>query len=304
MSTSCFKSELVNPDSEAFVKATNHWNSALANMPVDEQLLAHVLMNNIEGAKAAIESGANVNATFTNRIIVGPDALSPETQKPVLQIAAEDLDIEMVELLLVNGANPNLRRADTDVDLFTGQVRNYSYRNMADGTRIHVSGLDVLELAIQYGLTPTAVSLEWLDQALSVTYGSTGPAMLAAFEELWARATPAVRREYVEISAANRARAADAASLRSAERYKRRAEADALMQQHNESLRRIGTRICKEEQGNLSRILYTGYVVGLAAEKVQIRVSNAVPESAPSVTLGGFRESIIWDYPSSWYMCE
>ena len=65
-------------------------------------------------------------------------------------------------------------------------------------------------------------------------------------------------------------------------------------------MQNIGTKICKDER----RFTYIGYVERVEAEKIQIRVAHAQMKANPSYQPGGFSPSIIWDYPTNWYVCE
>jgi arsenate reductase-like glutaredoxin family protein len=71
-------------------------------------------------------------------------------------------------------------------------------------------------------------------------------------------------------------------------------------------VRKIGAQICqrREVQYEHMKALYVGNVEGITDDKIQIRISRAYFESNPSVSLGGFSQSIIWDSPMNWDLCE
>lgn len=66
-------------------------------------------------------------------------------------------------------------------------------------------------------------------------------------------------------------------------------------------VKKIGARICQELGGG---VINVGFVESIAEEKIQIRISKAYFKSNPNVSPGGFSQSIIWDSPMNWDLCE
>ncbi|TRW90004.1 hypothetical protein [Candidatus Methylobacter oryzae] len=65
-------------------------------------------------------------------------------------------------------------------------------------------------------------------------------------------------------------------------------------------LQEIGTKVCRDE-GNIG---YVGYIEGIQPKKIKIRVSDSRLLSSSTLKPGDFKESIIWDIPKNWYVCE
>lgn len=127
-----------------------------------------------------------------------------------------------------------------------------------------------------------------------VSHGGLGSVRL--YDQLLERITPEVKREWAHLKEKNRIADEQWAA-------KERARTEAL-HQANERKRKIGSRICKEARGDYGPLVYAGFVEDLSPEKIQIRVSTAFYKGSPSNSPGGFRESIIWDYPRNWTVCE
>ena len=65
-------------------------------------------------------------------------------------------------------------------------------------------------------------------------------------------------------------------------------------------VRKIGARICKNENGTTS----VGFVEALAEEKVQIRITESHSQNDQFLKPSSFTPSIIWDDPMNWDLCE
>lgn len=70
--------------------------------------------------------------------------------------------------------------------------------------------------------------------------------------------------------------------------------------EHRYLLQEIGTQICKDERG----IQYVGFIEHIESEKLQIRISSSSFIGAPNSRPSGFQPSMVWDFPSNWYVCE
>lgn len=311
MRSTCFRTSLKDAGPDAYDIAEAHWDAAVAKMGPDERLLAHILWKDVDAARAAIASGANINHPFSNRIVYGPNANDPHMTQPPLAIAIREFQLDLVELLLSEGADPNWR-PDGKMDMFTGGIRASASFSSVDGTYKKVTGLQLAELGVKYGLTPTAHTLKQLENYISIY----NPQVIShedyrpIYQELLQRATPKVKQElaalYIEEKRKLAAESADRErqyAQQAARLEKERQESEAIRQKNVDSLRTVGTRICKEQPGDMGTLVYIGYVEGVAPEKIQIRVSNAIYKGT-SLSPGGFRESIIWDYPNTWYRCE
>lgn len=74
-----------------------------------------------------------------------------------------------------------------------------------------------------------------------------------------------------------------------------RARADELQR-----MRKIGTRVCKEEQN----VRYTGFVEQVEEPKIRISISFAKLVNDPQAQAPGFQPMTIWDQPANWVICE
>lgn len=64
----------------------------------------------------------------------------------------------------------------------------------------------------------------------------------------------------------------------------------------------IGTKVCREGtpiMGN--RVQVTGFIEGFSDSKLQIRIVHI---GGINWTVGGFKETVTWEYPSGWNLCE
>lgn len=66
-------------------------------------------------------------------------------------------------------------------------------------------------------------------------------------------------------------------------------------------IRKVGTKVCKDSGNGYEA---TGFVEGVAEEKIQIRITDQYLKRARNVRPGGFTPSIIWDWPLNWDVCE
>lgn len=313
MRSTCFLRDISKAGEHAFTQAKAHWYDTVARMQPDERLLASILWPDLKAAKAAIASGANVNREFTNRLVVGPNASDPEGKRTVLDIAVGQFEPKVAEFLMQEGANPNWRASDDELDIFTSRLTmSQSYTDW-DGNPRTITGLDMAELGIKYGLAPTAESLLQLEVYMQRYRPDrySIPDVRPLYEALMQRITPEVAQRLESLKEEQRL----AKEQREREDQKRREESmqnaerwrlasERATRALNERKRVIGTRICKDAPSQYGTIIYVGYVEGLAPEKVQIRVTNAVYKNAPSLSPGGFRENILWDHPSTWNICE
>ena len=67
-------------------------------------------------------------------------------------------------------------------------------------------------------------------------------------------------------------------------------------------VRKIGARVCQSD--TRTGWVQVGYIEGLADEKVQIRIADIHLLKDEHIHPGGFRQSIIWDSPTNWDLCE
>ena len=70
----------------------------------------------------------------------------------------------------------------------------------------------------------------------------------------------------------------------------------------NESKQKIGARLCKVS-GNIT---YVGFTENVSPDngKVQLRISSAFQTNSPSRLVPDIKESIIWEDPTLWDLCE
>lgn len=65
-------------------------------------------------------------------------------------------------------------------------------------------------------------------------------------------------------------------------------------------IRKVGTKVCKTQ----GQFLYIGFVERVAEDKIQIRIADAVVEQNHNLKIGGFAQSIVWDNPLNWDLCN
>lgn len=312
MRSTCFQWDLGKAGEGAFAEAEDHWNKSVATLPPDQRLLAAALWPNIAMAKEAIASGANVNREFTSREVIGARSTG-ERRRTVLDIAVRDFEPKIAEFLMLEGADPNWRENEDDLDMFTGRITMSQSYTDKDGNSRNITGLEMAELGLKYGLTPTAPSLFYLEGLIQgYKPGRISSTNVKPFyDKLIQRMTPEVDRQLAALKEKQRL-AAQQREIEEQKRFEERMKSEERLriaseratQALNARKRVVGTRICKEQPSQFGTLIYVGYVEGLGPEKVQIRVSNAVYKGAPSLSPGGFRESILWDYPNSWNICE
>jgi hypothetical protein len=63
--------------------------------------------------------------------------------------------------------------------------------------------------------------------------------------------------------------------------------------------RQRGTQVCRQEGPNT----FVGYVEDSTDEKLRVLVSRAFRTGFPSLSLGGFTQEIVWDWPQRWDLC-
>lgn len=312
MRQNCFRSDIKLAGEHAFEEAKAHWSNTVATLSPDERLLAATLWPTIAMAKEAIASGANVNREFTNREVIGTRSTGERTTT-ALQIAVRDFEPKIAEFLMQEGADPNWRENEDDLGMFTSRITVRQGYTDKEGIARTITGLDMAELGLKYGLKPTAASLFYLEGLMQGykpgRYSSTN--VKPIYDKLIQRKTPELDRQLAALREKQRLAAIQRVNeeqkrfeerMKSEERL--RIASERATQALNARKRVIGTRICKEMPSQFGTLIYVGYVEGLGPDKVQIRVSNAVYKGAPSMSPGGFRENILWDYPNSWNICE
>lgn len=281
-----------------------HWDNSVAAMEPDMRLLAALMRSDTTAAKTAIANGANVNSVYSNATLYGPTANDPERVRSALSVAVGNFDIETVEMLLQEGADPSSNP-------FTGQIGSTKTFKKADGTWITVTGLQMAEMGLKYGLVATPEELFRLERWAKRHKPGDVMDIWPFYERYRATATPDVfenvaglwEEHYAKVRADKQERIAKQAET-AAWKAEHKANMQRINQAANERIRVIGTRICKEVPTRRGTLIYIGFVEGLAPEKIQIRVSNAIFKNAPSMSPGGFREHIIWDHPDPWSICE
>ncbi|MBS7690728.1 hypothetical protein I0E98_10635 [Pseudomonas lalucatii] len=313
MHRACFNYYLSKVGDEAKAQAKQHWDSYMATLGPDERLLGAVFRQNTEAAREAISSGANVNREFSASFLNGPSVRNAESKTTVLMQAGFKFDLEMMELLLQNGANPSWKEGEDRFDVVANLISRSGITHYEDGTRETVTGLQVGELAFKYGYRPDALALDFIgSQAKNNDPSRYGYFDIKPFyQQLLNSSSPQVRKELAAIEAKRHRSAAEREAQRAVELEKRRVAQEDMRRQHQllasqqkARMRAIGTRVCVDRATQIGVVTYVGYVENVAVEKVQIRVSQAFFKMAPTLAPGGFQPSIIWDNLSDWRMCE
>lgn len=66
-----------------------------------------------------------------------------------------------------------------------------------------------------------------------------------------------------------------------------------------------GSGICQEHNGAFGRTIITvGFIEDRSAGKIKILIANMHSKSSPNLVVGGFQQSVIWDYPYNWFPCN
>ncbi|MBV7299467.1 DUF4355 domain-containing protein [Enterovibrio paralichthyis] len=100
-----------------------------------------------------------------------------------------------------------------------------------------------------------------------------------------------------ELKAEQKAKVEREKALAIAEQEQQRLAAEQKRADVRKMLSVRGLRIC--QKGNLGT--YVGFIEDFSKEKVKVHVANY---GGDGWTVGNFRETTIWDYPSNWYVCE
>jgi hypothetical protein len=133
----------------------------------DFQLLAAVLSEDAEGVKEAIQTGADVNRVFLDSTLYGSGARHPNDKKSILFIASQQMNLELIEVLLNAGADPNLR-PDPESNNYDFVANSFIMSRYSSNKTVY--GPDIGLLAIKYGYVPTEKGLDymesWLDRRL------------------------------------------------------------------------------------------------------------------------------------------
>lgn len=316
VSDTCQHPWIAHAGKEASAKADQRWQDSFASKGPDWHLMAAVISRNSEDVKRAIASGADVNRVFTPAELYGTKISNRHPNTPLFQ-AADRLYLEIVELLLQNGAKPSLEYNGQRLDVVTTSLINLQYAN--GGVR---TGAQVGELAVKYGYKPDARALEDMRvQALTVK-DPQWTHLRPFYDSQLAAATPEVRkerealqviyeREQAAINAAYKAEY-EARKAQEAEEdakfyrdlAERERKAKLVAQQRLEAMRSIGARVCLDKATSAGYVTYTGYVENIAPSKAQVRISHAHYTNAPSLSPGGFKPTIIWDTLQGWHLCE
>lgn len=302
----CFNYKISSLGENEANQAKQRWASFLSEQEPDVQLLGAVLRKNISGVRDALSKGANPNRVFENHQITSHRSKGATTP---LFVAFGEFDPELVDILLAAGADPGWSESGSSFDVVSNYIARTSETYHPDGRVSRVTGLELSELAYNYGYKPSARDLRFIgEQANRSGRARDGdPNLKPFYKKLFDRADPTVKRELVELDTKASQAAANSEARRAADLAKeqqKREEAResnrAVEAQRVASMRKIGSRICMVK-GSLT---YVGYVEGIATEKVQIRITQAVFTNAPGLSPGGFQPSIIWDRLDRWFSCE
>ena len=171
---------------ESQQKASEKWNTYLAEAGPDFQLLAAVKSEDLKGVTEAIDAGADVNRLFTDATLYGSGAYNPDDNNSILTIASKQMNLELMAVLFNAGADVNLRYGpERSLNDFVYQSFG-KMRNTYDGSGQKVVetayGPDIGLLALEYGYAPTAHILDYMASELN---RSADPKMKAKQLELY-----------------------------------------------------------------------------------------------------------------------
>ena len=171
---------------ESQQKASEKWNTYLAEAGPDFQLLAAVKSEDLKGVTEAIDAGADVNRLFTDATLYGSGAYHPDDKQSILTIASRQMNLELMAVLFDAGADVNLRYGpERSLNDFVYQSFG-KMQNTYDGNFQKVVetayGPDIGLLALEYGYAPTANILDSMASALN---RSADPTMKAKQSELY-----------------------------------------------------------------------------------------------------------------------
>ncbi|WP_303285327.1 hypothetical protein [Marinobacter sp. SS8-8] len=286
---------------EQVSQAEAQWEKIFQASGPDFHLYTAITSADLEGMQEAIKAGANVNRIFSSTELFGSRAESGKERftTPLAEASSRSSrkKLEMMELLLENGANPSWRRGrgSYEFDIFTDSLGR-SLQN-ADGTTI-IHGEDVGLLLLEYGYEPTLFSAKRAKSNLG-----SGPKAKKVYEEVMRVAGPGVLAALSKDE--HNVRRQTQSRIENVERARNdlQAQIASIRQKKIDGVREIGARICRVEEGR-SGVVYVGYVERIAESKVQIRVANSYFKDATYSRPAGFEPSIIWDYPANWQRCE
>ncbi len=149
---SCLSDKLSRLGPESRQKAAERWASFLERKGPDYQLLAAVQSEDIEAVEAAIKKGADVNRDF---------ALNGGTS--LLEIAQREWNLEVFEVLLREGADPNWRKGPFGRKTDWGTTAFITSQQQGNDT---VYGTDFVQKAIDYGYVTTFFSLDTMERTM------------------------------------------------------------------------------------------------------------------------------------------
>lgn len=164
-------------------------------MEPDKRLLAALMRTDATAARAAIANGANVNSVYSNTTLYGPKANDPEGIESALSVAIGNYDVETVEMLLQEGADPNWRAPGSSSDSFTGNIGGSRHIQNADGTWRTITGLQLAEIGLKHGLVATPDVLFRLEKWARNYRPGRGLDIRPFYERLHATATPEVHKK-------------------------------------------------------------------------------------------------------------
>lgn len=202
-----------------------------------------------------------------------------ETSTP-LWYAAQSRQVDMFELLLRVGANPNIAPVPRDGRTLLREL--WVRRDPYSGRRL---ALDLLEPLLEQGYV---VNMEVVNSVRGYGMDEGRAEEFYGFLDLL---PPPIASE---------ARRAEDERWRAFEEKKRKETLQREPERKTELNHLIGMRLCMSS----GSFTYVGFVEGSANGKIQIRISYSVYTKKPEYLGPTVQDQIIWDYPSNWTYCN
>ncbi|MBP2226911.1 hypothetical protein J2847_000178 [Azospirillum agricola] len=277
----------------------------------NKRLIRAVIAEEYEKAETAIKDGADVNRVHPGNGIGLTDPALPIDQ------AAKNLDIDMVQLLLRSGADPNVKQEPPRPSLLVANIVFQMATVMPDkdlNRKRKEEGLRILEAVLNAGYTVDASDLETVEDLGQRAWSpihELNDTYLPKARRIVLAATPRAARE--QLAAGNRER--EAADLKREQAYaeaaRRRLQEQASAQEARiRNVSRVGQKVCQPSVftggGRSIRTTIIGYTERVVDGRVQIRMRGTDPyvpgplifENAPLEP-----DQLIWDKPANWAAC-
>ena len=231
-------------------------------------------------AREILNSGISPNFQFSvteYRI----DAVGDENETSTpLWYAAQSRQVDMFELLLRVGADPNITPVPREQRTLLREL--WVRRDPYSGKRL---ALDLLDPLLEHGYVVN------MDVINSVRGYGMDEERVEEFYDFLDLLPPPIASE---------ARREEDARWRAFEEKKREEALQREPERKTDLNHLIGMRLCMSS----GSFTYVGFVEGSANGKIQVRISYSVYTNMPEYLGPTVQDRIIWDYPNNWTYCN